>query len=308
MCLHIDHPNPGLAFHWHLRIRAASGQRVASRVLQIFETQAIAPSEFRSQLLGPEIHLNVIFLAEDAKARRIGMLLRRVEPMQSVVLWACPSGLSCPGPEEVAVSLYAERDHRADTNPESEFWASAPSVTLDAGPYGEAAPGHHTDVRLRWTRTNLYFLFVCNYQTLSLRAGIPVLDRPTPELWKHDVAEVFIDGEVPASGKYCEFELSPRGEWLDLAIQSLPAGGISGKPLDSRFISSARLEENTSRWYGFLCVPSGRIVSGELRSGDHLSINFFRSQGNEPVELCWRPTRDASFHVPSAFGALILAE
>jgi hypothetical protein len=127
-------------------------------------------------------------------------------------------------------------------------------------------------------------------------------------LWNYDVAEVFVGPDLDPLRGYCEFELSPRGEWLDLRIECLPVGGIAGTPLNSNFASSARLEEHCNRWYGSLRVPIDRIVPHTLKSGDRLKINFFRSQGAEPVELSWQPTNDPSFHIPSAFGTLTLME
>ena len=155
---------------------------------------------------------------------------------------------------------------------------------------------------------NFYFLFLCNYEELWVRPSEPVFDRPTAELWKWDVAEVFIGtGQHPLT-QYCEFELSPRGEWLDFRIDCTSGGGIAATPLDSKMVVAASQNQQKNMWCGFLRVPCGAVFSGQAEAGQRLRINFFRSQGTKPTEITWRPGYSESFHVPAAFGELLLIE
>jgi hypothetical protein len=49
-------------------------------------------------------------------------------------------------------------------------------------------------VRSRWTKNNLYLLFVCKYEELHLKTE-PATDRETNALWNWDVAEAFIGSD-----------------------------------------------------------------------------------------------------------------
>ena len=123
-----------------------------------------------------------------------------------------------------------------------------------------------------------------------------------------EVAEVFIGAGQHPLTQYCEFELSPRGEWLDLKIECLSGGVIAATPLDSKFVVAANHIQQKNIWSGFLRVPCAAVFAGQAEAGQRLRINFFRSQGAKPTEITWRPGYSESFHVPSAFGELLLIE
>jgi hypothetical protein len=55
------------------------------------------------------------------------------------------------------------------TDPGSQFWRAAPPVYMDSDPHGYLVPEYRTGVRTRWTKQNLYFLFVCPYEQLNLK-------------------------------------------------------------------------------------------------------------------------------------------
>ena len=58
--------------------------------------------------------------------------------------------------------------------------------------------GYRTEVRTRWTKNNLYFLFVCPYEELHLKPA-PNTQKETNELWNWDVAEVFVGSDFKNS-------------------------------------------------------------------------------------------------------------
>jgi hypothetical protein len=171
--------------------------------------------------------------------------------------------------------------------------------------YGNKVAGHATEIRCRWTVSNLYFLFVCPYQELHLKPN-PVLDKPTGGLWNWDVAEAFIGSQHDPIDRYKEFELSPQGEWLDLDIDLKQADKFALTSWTSRFQVAARVEHDRNIWYGSMRIPYASFEAGEAKAGNLLRINFFRSQGTKPVEMAWQPPRQASFHAPEQFGTLQL--
>src|SRR5205085_7914732 len=66
-------------------------------------------------------------------------------------------------------SKHATQDVAPDTDPDSHFWRGAPAIIADRDPFGNVVPGHRTEIRSRWTKENLYFLFICPYEELNLK-------------------------------------------------------------------------------------------------------------------------------------------
>ncbi|MGA3077364.1 MAG: hypothetical protein ABSG56_27230, partial [Bryobacteraceae bacterium] len=95
---------------------------------------------------------------------------------------------------ETAASRYAASDFALTANPQARQWKNAPAVFAGNGPRGEPVPGHRTEIRSRWTSTNIYFLFICPYQELHLKPK-PSTAAETNQLWNWDVAEVFVGSD-----------------------------------------------------------------------------------------------------------------
>jgi len=208
---------------------------------------------------------------------------------------------------EAALSRYSPSDFPLTADPLASQWKDAPSVFAENGPRGEPVPGHRTEIRSRWTRRNIYFLFICPFEELHLRPN-PSTTIETNELWNWDVAEVFIGSDFVRTSRYKEFEVSPQGEWVDLDIDRvnpLPEGGWLW---NSGFAVKARIDVRRRIWYGEMRIPFRSIDSRPPAAGLQMRINFFRCQGREPGRkfIAWQPTGEASFHVPRAFGLLKL--
>src|ERR1700683_4492498 len=161
-----------------------------------------------------------------------------------LLLAAFPLGADGPG---VILSRYTDRDFPLSADPASPVWKQASPVFAENGPKGEPEPAHRTEIRSRWTSTNLYFLYVCHYQTLYLKPN-PTATLETDKLWDWDVAEVFIGTDFQHIRRYKEFEVSPQGEWVDLDIDRdhPPGGGISW---NSGFTSKTRIDSDKRIWY-----------------------------------------------------------
>jgi hypothetical protein len=205
-------------------------------------------------------------------------------------------------------SLWAEADAPLDTNPESEFWSAAQAVFMEQDPHGKLVPRYRSEVRTRWSKRNLYFLFICPYEELNLRPD-PKTITETNELWNWDVAEVFMGADFADIQRYKEFEVSPQGEWVDLDIDLHNPHHESGWTWNSGFEVSARIDRAARVWYGAMKIPYAAIDKRPAIAGNLLRINFFRSQGPEPHrhEIAWRPPMANTFHVPERFGLLELA-
>jgi Carbohydrate family 9 binding domain-like len=222
-------------------------------------------------------------------------------------LLALTAGLSM-GPDQIE-SKHAERDASADTDPNSGFWRGVAPIFAERDGSALLVPGHRTEIRSRWTDRNLYFLFICPYEQLNLKPE-PKTETETNELWKWDVAEVFIGSDFKNIRRYKEFEISPQGEWIDLDIDLDAPRHEDGWVWNSGFQASARIDQATKIWYGFMRIPYAAVDARSAAAGNTLRVNFFRSQGARPNHkaIVWQPTHRPTFHVPEVFGTLRLVD
>ena len=163
-------------------------------------------------------------------------------------------------------SKFADRDVAADTNPASEFWRGVPAVYLENDGRGNPVPGYRTEVRSRWTAKNLYFLFICPFEQLNLKPD-PKTESETNELWKWDVAEVFLGSDFQNIRRYKEFEVSPQGEWIDLDINLDAPRHEDGWVWNSGFTAAARVDPEKKLWYAFMRIPYASLDARPAAAG-----------------------------------------
>ncbi len=215
--------------------------------------------------------------------------------------------LAADGPG-VILSKYMDRNVALSADPDSPMWKDAAPVFAEHSPEGEPEAANRTEIRSRWTKTDLYFLFVSPYQTLYLKPS-PTTTLETNKLWDWDVTEVFIGTDFQNIRRYKEFEVSPQGEWVDLDIDRdhPDAGGIRW---DSGFTSKTRIDSDKKIWYCEMRIPLNKVDTRPPEPGLQMRVNLYRIEGSPPhrVFIAWQPTGKASYHVPEAFGRLKLVK
>jgi hypothetical protein len=206
-------------------------------------------------------------------------------------------------------SVRATRDVSLNLDPASKFWRASSRTFMDKDPYGKVVPGYRTELRTRWTKNNLYFLFVCPYERLNLKPS-PNTAQETNELWNWDVAEVFLGSDFTDIQRYKEFEISPQGEWIDLDINLHKAHHEEGWAWNSGFAVLARIDPAGHSWYGAMRIPWKAIDSRPPAAGNTLRINLFRSQGpaSDNHEVTWQAPKSNTFHTPERFGLIRLVD
>jgi hypothetical protein len=225
-----------------------------------------------------------------------------------LALAVCTPYVFADGPG-IIVSHRAATDFTLTADPDASGWAGVSGIFMENGPKEEPVPGHRTEVRSRWTKNNVYFLFICPYQELRLHLN-PSQTKETNQLWDWDVAEVFVGTNFDNIRRYKEFEMSPQGEWVDLDIDKSKPHIEDGWLWNSGFEVRARIDEANKVWYGEMRIPIKSIDKRPAAAGIEMRINFYRCQGADPRRkyLAWQPTHAATFHVPEAFGRMRLAE
>lgn len=218
------------------------------------------------------------------------------------------SGVAVLGADSPVVeSIHAKQDVPVTTDPASTFWKKGHPVFLEKDTEGKIVPGYRSEVRTRWTKNNIYFLFICPYEELSLKPE-PNTNEETNQLWNWDVAEVFIGSDFQDIKRYKEFEVSPQGEWIDLDINLNKPHHEDGWTWNSGFEVSARIDAASHHWYAAMRIPLKALDPRQPTPGNTFRINLFRSQGprSKQHEVTWQPPMGPTFHAPEHFGLLKL--
>jgi len=223
----------------------------------------------------------------------------------AIGVWLC--GTAAAADPALMVSHRVKTDFELTADPNSKAWKGVRGVIAEKGPRGEAAPGHRTEIRSRWTEGNLYFLFLCPYEKLHLKPD-PQTGADTNHLWDWDVAEVFIGSDFQRIRHYKEFEVSPQGEWVDLDIDRDFVQADNGIGWNSGFQAKARIDHEKKVWYTEMKIPFASIDKRRPAEGLEYRVNLYRCQGPTEgrVYIAWQPTGQKTFHVPEAFGRMKL--
>jgi hypothetical protein len=206
-------------------------------------------------------------------------------------------------------SVYAPKDAGLATDPGSTFWQGAKPVYAEVDSQGHSMPEYRTEVRSRWTSKNLYVLFICPYNELYLKPS-PDTAKETNELWKWDVAELFIGSDFRDINRYKEFEVSPQGEWIDLDINLALPHHETGWTWNSGFEVAARIDPDAHIWCGAMRIPFKSIDERAPVAGNLFRANLFRSQGppGHKQDITWKAPMTGTFHTPERFGKLELVK
>jgi hypothetical protein len=226
-----------------------------------------------------------------------------------LLLMPLVSAMAAAPDRAVMESMQAKEDVSLELDFTSQFWRGSHSIHMEQDSFGKVVPRYRTEVRTRWTKNNLYFLFICPYEQLHLKPS-PNTQTETYELWNWDVAEAFIGSDFTDIQRYKEFELSPQGEWVDLDIDLHKPHHENGWKWNSGFEVKARIDEAAHIWYGAMRIPYAAVDTRPAAPGNTLRINLFRSQGPPPQqqEVTWQAPMSKTFHVPEKFGLIRLVE
>ena len=227
-----------------------------------------------------------------------------------LLIWSIfVTALAGAADQAIIESVQAAQDVGLNLDPTSQFWQVSSPVYVEKDTLGKVVPRYRTEVRTRWTKNNIYFLFVCPYQQLSLKPS-PTPQQETNQLWNWDVAEVFLGSDFKDIQRYKEFEVSPQAEWIDLDIDLHKPHHEQGWTWNSGFEVRARIDPVTRIWYAAMRIPYSAIDTRPTAPGNTLRINLFRSEGPPAHQqaVTWQPPLKETFHVPERFGLIRLVE
>lgn len=205
-------------------------------------------------------------------------------------------------------SVRAAQGAVLNTAPASPFWRAARLINAESDKNGHMLSEYRTEIRSRWTDTDIYFLFTCPYKQLYLKPS-PDIQHETYGLWNWNVAEVFIGSDFADINRYKEFEVSPQNEWVDLDIDLNKPHHEDGWKWNSGFEHATRIDEKNHVWYMAMRIPFKALDERPVKPGNTFRVNFYRTEAGpqNSREIMWQPVMGASFHVPERFALLRLS-
>jgi hypothetical protein len=232
----------------------------------------------------------------------------RTAAVALMCLLVTANGRAVASERGILLSPRAAADFALTADPDAAAWKAVRGVFADRDRTGLPVPGHRTEIRSRWTDTSLYFLFIAPYETLSLNP-VPSLREETNRLWQWDVAEVFLGTDPTEIRRYKELQVSPQGEWVDLAIDRTTTPASHDVGWNSGYAVRARVVPEKRVWYGEMRIPFAAL-GVEVKPGAEMRLNLYRIQGPPDARkhINWQVVNAKSFHTPEAFGLLRLVQ
>src|SRR4051794_27294970 len=226
-------------------------------------------------------------------------------PLVALILLASSAFPEAP----VFPSQKAAADVSVTADPESRFWRDVSGIVVSTDSVGKPVPKNRMETRSRWTSGNLYILFICDFDELTLKPN-PVTAQETNKLWEWDVAEAFLGSDFDDISRYKEFEVSPQGEWVDLDIDHSSRKRGAGIAWNSGFEVKSRIDRTRKVWYGEMKIPFEKLGVPSPAVRTRLRAGIYRCASREPNRelMSWQITGARSFHVPERFGILELRD
>jgi hypothetical protein len=183
-------------------------------------------------------------------------------------------------------------------------WSKAKVVQWDTDYAGEVT-GIPTRARFLWSKEGLYALFELSNLGFNTDQSKPI-NVERQGLYKEDCVEIFLTPDPSAPKRYYEVELGPFGHSFDLGVDRDAKTEDIGWSSGAKIATTRNTAARTAVIEALLTAPS---IAQALKPGARLPMNLFRMEGKDPRRyLAWSPprTKKPNFHVPEAFGLLVL--
>ena len=183
----------------------------------------------------------------------------------------------------------------------------ASPVTFDTD-WSGAKTGILTTVRAAWTSDALHVRWELAGAGLNVDDTRPI-ETEREKLYEEDCVELFFTPDASDPSHYYEIEIGPRGHFFDLEVHR-------GVKLDVKkaiaWSSAATIATDVDADKHTVTIDASfraPAIVKALTVGASLPFALYRMEGKSPRKyLAWSPTRTPKpdFHVPSAFGRLVL--
>ncbi len=195
-----------------------------------------------------------------------------------------------------------------DGHADDALWSKATAASWNTD-FAGSPSAIETRVRFLWSKGVLYALWELASAGLATDASRPTTIERT-KLYEEDCVELFLTPDPARPSHYYEVELGPLGHFFDIDVDRSASGDRPKE--DAAWSSGAKIatqhdaKAHTAMIEVALTAPE---IALALTAGAHLPIGLYRIEGRAPrTYLAFSPprTQKPNFHVPAAFGTLIL--
>lgn len=219
-----------------------------------------------------------------------------------------PAGDAGTDPERVLRAPRASGEGVVIDGEIDAAWAAATPVTFDTDWSGKKT-GIVTKARAMWSPRALHVLWELEGAGVNADASRPI-ETERERLYEEDCVEIFVGVSESAPWRYYELEVGPLGHFLDVAVDRVLKKSDVG--WSARAKIATKVDRAARRVTIETAIEAPEITSA-LTPGARLPLALYRMEGKRTAEtarsyLAWSPTRTPKpdFHVPEAFGTLVL--
>jgi hypothetical protein len=191
-----------------------------------------------------------------------------------------------------------------DGRGDEPLWSRVTPVTWDTD-YAGNTTGTVTHARFVYATDGLYVLFDLAEAGLNTDRSRPV-DAPRAKLYEEDCVELFFTPDAARANHYFEIELGPFGHYFDIDVDRDRHTSETSWSAGARIGATEDAKAHTATIEVKLTAPD---IVHALTPGVRLPLALYRMEGEHPRQyLAWSPPRTPKpdFHVPAAFGSLVL--
>jgi len=186
-----------------------------------------------------------------------------------------------------------------------DVWAHATPITF-ATDWAGKPTATTTTVRALWSPRGLYMLWELGGTITNSDTSRPI-ETERIDLYEENCVELFLAPDPAQRKRYFEIELGPFGHFFDILVDR------TGKPhADNSWSAGLRIgtkRDDRAHTAVIEVAIEAPDVLAALAPGVRLPLGLYRMEGKSPRQyLAAFPTRTAkpNFHVPEAFGTLVL--
>lgn len=185
-------------------------------------------------------------------------------------------------------------------------WSTATPFEFSTA-WSGAATTTTTHVRVLWSPKAVYFLWELDGTGLFTDRTRPI-ETERIDLYEEDCVELFLAPDHTKRRRYAEIEVGPFGHWFDLLIDRTGKKAHSD-PAWSAGLTIGTAQDPAKHTAVIEMAISAPAIVAALAPEARLPVGLYRMEGKGPrLYLAGFPTRTPkpNFHVPDAFGQLIL--
>ncbi|MDX2087018.1 MAG: DUF362 domain-containing protein [Kofleriaceae bacterium] len=187
-------------------------------------------------------------------------------------------------------------------------WDAAPPLAFATDWAGKATKTT-TRVRALWSPQGLYMLWELEGTNENTDRTRPT-DVERVDLYQENCVELFLAPDGATRKKYVEIEVGPYGHWFDLLVDRTGTKVVSDAAWSSGVKVGTMHHDDKGTVLIEMAITAPEVLAA-LTPAAKLPVGLFRMEGKAPRQyLAAFPTRTPkpNFHVPDAFGTLVLTD